>query len=128
MAKIQKKAKKFDKVDNTINKLLKLYVLGYQVLKYKNHNCDWILAAICSIFGSQTKSKPLRQFFFETLNKYANIKLEPWLKNVPEIDGEENVSDVNIISKPLAAREENLGSENNMASLYSQFGMGEMDE
>ncbi len=39
LAKIQKKNKKIDKVDHNTCKLLKLYVLGYQVLKYKNHNC-----------------------------------------------------------------------------------------
>jgi len=39
LAKIQKKNKKIDKIDVSANKLLKLYVLGYQVLKYKNHNC-----------------------------------------------------------------------------------------
>ena len=39
LAKIQKKAKKVDKVDTSVTKLLKLYVIGYQVLKYKNQNC-----------------------------------------------------------------------------------------
>jgi len=82
LPKIQKKNKKIDKIDNSIMKLLKLYVIGYQVLKYKNHNCEWILSAICSIFGAQQKSKPLRQSFYETLSKYANVKLEAWLKNV----------------------------------------------
>jgi hypothetical protein len=75
LAKMQKKLKKVDKLDNSVTKLLKLYVIGYQVLKYKIHNCEWILGAICSIFGAQTKSKPLRQSFYETLSKYANIKL-----------------------------------------------------
>jgi hypothetical protein len=64
LAKIQKKAKKVDKVDSSVTKLMKLYVLGYQVLKYKNHNCEWILGALCSIFGGQPKSKELRQDFY----------------------------------------------------------------
>lgn len=42
-------------------KLLKLYIITYQVLKYKNDACDWILGAICSILGSNVKNKDLRQ-------------------------------------------------------------------
>jgi hypothetical protein len=83
LAKIQKKAKKIEKVDSSVIKLMKLYVLGYQVLKYKNHNCEWILGALCSIFGAQPKSKELRQSFYETLSSYANVKLDAWLRNVP---------------------------------------------
>jgi hypothetical protein len=51
LAKIQKKSKRIDKLELELSsKLLKLYVLGYQVLKFKDHNCEWILGAICSIF------------------------------------------------------------------------------
>jgi len=49
LAKIHKKSKKIEKMEIK-EKLLKLYVLGYQVLKFKDHNCDWILGGICSLF------------------------------------------------------------------------------
>lgn len=38
------------------------------------------------------------------------------------------MSDANIINKALPVREENLGAENNLSAIYSQFSMGEMDE
>mgnify|MGYP000860251658 FL=1 len=63
LAKIQKKSKKIEKLELS-TKLLKLYIVGYQVYKNKNHNCEWILPGICSIFGTHVKSQELRQSFY----------------------------------------------------------------
>ncbi len=74
MGKIQKKSKKIDKPTMN-NNLLKLYIISYQILKYKNHTCDWILGAICSIFITQVKNKNLREKFYKQLKQFAQVRI-----------------------------------------------------
>jgi hypothetical protein len=86
LVKIHKKGKKIERQIFS-EKCLQLYTIGYQVLKFKGHNCEWILHAICAIFVQFPKSKALRKHFYMILKQHGNLQVEGWVKNVLEIDG-----------------------------------------